>query len=61
MENYFREINKAPEEIRTDAKNKALIKEISPWLDQFHLLVSAGKESLQMVSYYGKGAHKDAS
>lgn len=60
LKNYFSEITKAPVEIRSKAKNKALIKEIDPWLTQFHLLGLAGTEALQMVGYYGKGAHKDA-
>lgn len=48
VENYFSQIEKAPEIIISKAQNKNLVREIKPWLQQFQWLGKWGTGALEM-------------
>ena len=51
----FDRVEKAPEEIENGCINRALFKELQPWLIEFGKLGTRGKQALELMRIYRAG------
>lgn len=51
----FEKVEKAPEEIKKGCSNRALFKELYPWLEEFGKLGVRGKRALELARIYRSG------
>lgn len=51
----FNKVEKAPGEMEKGCSNRALLKELQPWLDEFGKLGTRGKRALELAGIYRSG------
>lgn len=51
----FNKVEKAPGEMEKGCSNRALLKELQPWLDEFGKLGTRGKRALELAKIYRSG------
>ncbi|PXV69156.1 hyaluronoglucosaminidase [Dysgonomonas alginatilytica] len=55
----FEKVEKVPSELHANCKNKALVKELSPWLEEFGKLGTRGKKTLEITQFYKSANNPD--